>query len=372
MNIVYKIQTVISSIGAIGFFIMPLIFALIRFLMFLSGHIIERRKKFWFIIEFFCMIIYPGIYLLFSFDGRSNDCCMSDPPALSPDHRFSILVLIVLADIAYYSSRYRRELFPPIAEVAVNCLLMIGIVINILYMIQGQSNIEYLYEYFVVVILYLIMALSENHKRYTERFAEQSPQASGTFMRALHRLLMANAFIKYPLLLIFCLPLLAVIAMLLLLFGQKPDSMVQAFTDTYHHTFSIHDCTHVQCPSGHYLCTIAACGHETVVQPLRPGIRHGRVIKVNRQLLVANAFEELIAVHLPALHRPLRTTYDRVGDRLYAWQTLLDNKWMSDVVYYLMKPLEWLFILTLYIFDRKPENRIACQYISQEHRTMLK
>ena len=34
-----------------------------------------------------------------------------------------------------------------------------------------------------------------------------------------------------------------------------------------------------------------------------------------------------------------------------------------DVIYYLMKPLEWIFLLVLYLVDRKPENRIALQYI---------
>ena len=34
-----------------------------------------------------------------------------------------------------------------------------------------------------------------------------------------------------------------------------------------------------------------------------------------------------------------------------------------DIIYYLMKPLEWLFLLVLYLVDRKPENRIALQYI---------
>ena len=27
-----------------------------------------------------------------------------------------------------------------------------------------------------------------------------------------------------------------------------------------------------------------------------------------------------------------------------------------------MKPLEWIFLIFLYLFDQKPENRIAIQY----------
>ncbi|MGT2717203.1 DUF6688 family protein [Streptococcus oricebi] len=32
--------------------------------------------------------------------------------------------------------------------------------------------------------------------------------------------------------------------------------------------------------------------------------------------------------------------------------------------YLMMKPLEWFFLLVLYLIDIKPENRIALQYIS--------
>ena len=31
-----------------------------------------------------------------------------------------------------------------------------------------------------------------------------------------------------------------------------------------------------------------------------------------------------------------------------------------------MKPLEWIFLLVLYIFDVNPENRIVTQYIGKK------
>ena len=36
-----------------------------------------------------------------------------------------------------------------------------------------------------------------------------------------------------------------------------------------------------------------------------------------------------------------------------------------------MKPLEFFFILTLYTFDTKPENRIAQQYLSWQDRERI-
>ena len=36
------------------------------------------------------------------------------------------------------------------------------------------------------------------------------------------------------------------------------------------------------------------------------------------------------------------------------------------MVYLLMKPLEWIFVFVLYLFDEKPEDRIGRQYLPKE------
>ena len=40
--------------------------------------------------------------------------------------------------------------------------------------------------------------------------------------------------------------------------------------------------------------------------------------------------------------------------------------YQADITYILMKPLEWIFLLVLYIFDVNPENRIVTQYIGKK------
>src|SRR5262249_1756943 len=127
------------------------------------------------------------------------------------------------------------------------------------------------------------------------------------------------------------------------------------------------DCNHVVC-GGHFLCTIAAKGHRGLVKPVRAGIRAGAPIKCNRQLLIANAFEEWLEQHVVWLHRPVRRLYNHVGSYLHRHYGMFYSKWVSDVVYLLMKPLEWLFLITLYVVDRHPENRIAQQYMSRADR----
>jgi hypothetical protein len=95
------------------------------------------------------------------------------------------------------------------------------------------------------------------------------------------------------------------------------------------------------------------------VKPLRPGRRRGQPIVVNRQLAIANAFEDLLHERWPRFGRFARRTYDRLGlpvSRVIRW------RWLADLVYLAMKPAEWLFLLALMIFDRDREARIDRMY----------
>lgn len=155
-------------------------------------------------------------------------------------------------------------------------------------------------------------------------------------------------------------PLLGILVAVLTLFGQKPDSIIQAWTQTSDWTLSLQKAPPNVLYDEHYLCTVAAGGHPKLVKPLRMGERHGHRIVVNRQLLVANAFEDLLSERLPGVHRQLRRFYDTCG---YPVARHIRSRWTADAVYVLMKPLEYLFIMVLYLFDTKPENRIAVQYL---------
>ena len=148
--------------------------------------------------------------------------------------------------------------------------------------------------------------------------------------------------------------------------------MIRVFTETYKHGFSELDyqCADVYCGE-HYLCSVAANGHESVVKPVRLGVRGGGTIVCNRQLLISNAFEEVIQRKAPRVHRAIRKRYDKVGDSVHKYYHLFERKAVSDVVYVLMKPAEWMFWVVLYLVDRKPENRIAVQYVEREKRREL-
>ncbi|HEU4534058.1 MAG TPA: DUF6688 family protein, partial [Polyangiaceae bacterium] len=113
-----------------------------------------------------------------------------------------------------------------------------------------------------------------------------------------------------------------------------------------------HDC--------HYLCTVAARGHAWLVRPERLGRRHGVTIVVNRQLAIANAFEDLLHERWPRFGRFARRAYDRLGLPLSRY---LRRPWLADLTYLAMKPAEWLFALALLFLDRgDPERRIDRMY----------
>jgi hypothetical protein len=160
---------------------------------------------------------------------------------------------------------------------------------------------------------------------------------------------------------ILLIPVLTIITLILLLFGQESDSMIKVWTETTTWTFSQkeHPPYLEEHEGGHYLCTVAACGHPRIVKPLRLGTRRGNTIIVNRQLMIANAYEDMLKKHFRKLHSIIRFVYDKYG---YPISKHITNKYASDVIYILMKPFEYFFLINLYLFELKPECAINKQY----------
>ena len=153
--------------------------------------------------------------------------------------------------------------------------------------------------------------------------------------------------------------IVAIMEIIAVLIGQGLDAPIKAFTDTADWTFSQQIPPPPKEYEGHYLCTVAAGGHRKVVKPIRFGRRRGAVIVVNRQLCIANAFEESIAEKFPRFHKWIRHIYDTYG---YPLSNIITTKARADVTYILMKPLEWIFLIYLYLTDSRPEIRINRQY----------
>ncbi len=328
----------------------------------------ESNSIFFIITEFWSILIFP-LYFLISFDlGKVNDCC-GDSAVFSPDHRLVIYVLIFLYMLAYIISMFRKSLFPPLLELLLNLFLIIGLVLNIIlcFHLNGDEfGVMLWLPGNIPVILLITIKLIVNHKMILAEFDENAVVPNSFTDYVSLWILRLNPFLKYPLLFILLVPVVILLSLCLLVFGQKPDSVIRAFTDTYKHGLSQLDyqCDNVNC-GGHFLCSVGANGHTSVVKPERYGERNGRKIICTRQLLISNAFEELIREKFPSVHHFIRRRYNAVGDMVHRYYNVFNIKFVSDVVYILMKPLEWFFLLILYSFDSKPENRIARQYLSK-------
>jgi hypothetical protein len=312
------------------------------------------------------LIMLAPIVVMVSDLGQKNDCC-GESAMFSPEHRLSPTVLIFVCLAAFFYSAYRKRLAPPLLEVIVNCFLM-----DILVGLQLREG-QYWYFGIIPVAGQFLLVLTENHFMALNSLSDPEKPAENYCISVCRRLVFSPAWQKIPLLMLLCLPLLILLVAVLLLFGQRPDSFVRAFTDTYKQGFSKLDyqCAGVVC-GGHFLCTIAAKGNPGVVKPLRIGVRAGRLIQCNRQLLVSNAFEELLEQRLPWLHRPVRALYNRIGKGIHRYYGAFDKTWVSNTIYVLMKPLEWIFVIILYLGDRDPETRIAQQYLHRDHRHLLR
>ena len=81
---------------------------------------------------------------------------------------------------------------------------------------------------------------------------------------------------------------------------------------------------------------------------------------MNRQLALANAFEDLLHERWPRFGKWARRVYDRVG---WPLSRSIQSRWASDLVYLAMKPAEWIFYVALLLLDRaSPERRIERMY----------
>lgn len=292
-------------------------------------------------------------------------------PLASP-YAYTILLLLLLSITGYLILYFRLKKLSPILKVLSLSAVYAGIILNVIWIIQLASNVyipepsSYVERFQPIIIFLLLFPINfiiasitlivETIQEESKELSEQ--QISDTVIFCNNIL---GKSLSLPVAaLVLLIPFLGICLILTILLGQQSDSAIKAFTETSDWYFS----TKVSPPpvpyQGHYLCSVAAGGHPKIVKPLRPGLRWGHPIIVNRQLCVANAFEDLISEKTPRFHQFIRHQYDKHG---YPLAEKIQTPLAADITYILMKPLEWLFLAVLYSFDTKPEDRIARQYL---------
>lgn len=273
---------------------------------------------------------------------------------ISSEHLLTIIIFMLLMAVGYGVLRYipLKHQTPLITVIAIG-FMYIGAVVQVLWCVQINDLLLWILPFnCIVIMLRTIRNIVWQKNQLTKERRE------GEKLKGLSKILdKASALPIWGL--VAALPVLGITVALLTLFGQEPDSIIKAWTETADWTMSQKIAPQNIYYDEHYLCTVAAGGHKKAVKPIRTGIRHGHKVIVNRQLCIANAFEQLLEEKTPRVHRAVRGFYDKYG---YPIAKHIHSAYIADIIYFLMKPLEWFFLAVLYLFDTEPENRIAVQY----------
>ncbi len=359
-----------------GIMIFPLVLTAAEILLLVKGRRnqeIYQKGRIFDIAGIVLGALYSVVYLSFfaevSFDSDWQEQLVNRQ-IHTPVYTQAWLTVIVVALVAvagYLIVNFiPLKVMPPLMLVSGMAAMYLGAVESVVWGIQVFQG-ELLDHYLLLYPFYclLLTARTVSHKMWEwKQLLETDELRRQQYCGGKGVLQRCNSFLakseRWPLAaLLLMWPLLGILIALLLLFGQKPDSVIKAFTETSDWSLSQRVAPQNLSYDEHYLCTVAAGGHENIVKPTRLGVRHGHQVIVNRQLCIANAFEQVLEERTPRFHRAVRRFYDTYG---FPVARLIRSKTAADVVYFIMKPLEWIFLAVLYLTDANPENRIAIQY----------
>lgn len=329
------------------------------------------------VIEVMTLLVLPVWGLGYNHFLGNPECtvgaCSSSSEVFRPLAEPEVLGLVVLhalTVVAYAVSRRRPGALRPRSEALVHATLLAGVLVHI---VIGVHIAPWTAKAFVLPPLLLpcfapvsttILYAAELRGRLRRRGREAAalPEPPPAYRHAppepfmpplrMHPAGLLRAIALAPV-------LLGLYAVIQALWLGRASGALQVFTRTCDQVLSLRQVVIVpeEC---HYLCTVAARGHAWLVRPERLGRRGGIPIVVNRQLAIANAFEDLLHERWPRFGRLARRIYDRVGLPVSRY---IRRPWMADLTYLAMKPAEWLFATTLLLLDRgDPEERIGRMY----------
>ncbi len=282
----------------------------------------------------------------------------------------TIITLAIIGIVSYIIVRIKKLDLPPLIIVLSMSGMVIGIILSMIWIYQISKNLQdFLNVYYLLFPINYIICVIRICKEIIYKFdnlQKEKKEYNNKILNLCSKTL--NNSSTWPgLAILLAIPMLIIIVSILILCGQRPDEIIRAFTETSDWKLS----TKISPPpieyDAHYLCTVSLRGHKELVKPIRYGIRKNNRIVVNRQLCVANAFEDYIQEKLPRTHHFIRYIYDKYG---YPISKHINTVRAADITYILMKPLEYFFVVFLYLFDKKPENRIAVQYLPNKKEIM--
>jgi hypothetical protein len=319
------------------------------------------------------LVVLPVLGLCI--DGLVDTCdqsCSDSYRPLAMPEVFGLLPLQALAAVSFFLSVRRPQDRGPRFEAGIASGLLAGIVLHLALATQFFPKVGLAFALIPLPILtpYLTVPLllhqlvhrlrARGHEALV-REVELAHQTDTAYRGSASIESVGDRPVSRPLLLrgfAGSLLVLGVHAILQDILFQSQTGVVDVFLKTCDYPFS--QLQKVVPQDCHYLCTIAARGSPRLVKPLRWGTRRGHPIIVNRQLAVANAFEDLLHERWPRFGRVARRTYDALA---FPISGALARRGVSDALYLLMKPAEVLFALCLLFFDPgDPEARVDRMY----------
>lgn len=350
------------------FFVYPLVLTGIEFFLLLRRPLSGRRtpERVFDAITLALGPCYSILYLAVShgvvFHSQWDTVLVNSEthPPMNSDFMLTVFVLALVGLAGYLALNYLPlEKLPPLIIVMSIAGMYLACGVGIIWSVQVFQDISDGWLLLLPLNVLFITARTIRAKMAEwNALPRETPEYASPLLTLAHKALCKSQF--WPLLaLLLMWPLLGGLIGVLSLFGQAPSAAIKAWTETSDWNLSQRVAPQNIYQDEHYLCTVAAGGHKRVVKPQRLGVRHGHQVIVNRQLCVANAFEQVLEERTPRFHRAVRHFYDTYG---FPIAKLIHSPYLADIIYFLMKPLEWLFLIVLYTVDIHPEDRIAVQY----------
>lgn len=359
-----------------GFMIFPLVLTGAEILLFVKGRKnpeLHRKGRIFDIVGAMLGVFYSLIYLsllnevMFESDWQEQLVNGQTHTPIYTGAQLTVFAVALAAVIGYFAVNYiPLKKMPPLLLVLGLAAMYLGTIESVVWGIHVTREMPF--DLFLLLPAFnylLITARTVSSKMWEWRqMAEEDDSRMARYQEGKGILSACNRLLskaeRWPLAaFVLMWPLLGILIGFLVLFGQRPDAVIKAFTETSDWNLSQRVAPQNIYYDEHYLCTVAAGGHKRIVKPKRLGVRHGHQVIVNRQLCVANAFEQVLEERTPGFHRAVRHLYDTYG---FPVARLIHSKYTADLIYFLMKPLEWIFLIVLYLVDTDPESRIAIQY----------
>lgn len=358
------------------FVIGPFVITLVQIFAFAGVRVYEREPMRWAVIDFMTVgigILFSVLYLsfiksvIFSADWDEVLANSERHTPISASAVLTVGAIALIAAAGYVIVNFIPfDKMPPLLMAASMAAMYLGTGESIVWGIQISGQITDGLD-FMLLLLPLNCILITARTVMSRIFAWNQWSKTQSHLRKIGQISLLNGLNRilghawvWPIAaFILMWPLLGILMMLLMLAGQAPDAPVKAWIETGGWKLSQKIPPQNIYYDEHYLCTVAAGGHPALVHPLRLGVRHGHKVTVNRQLCIANAFEQILEEKTPKFHRIVREFYDQYG---FPLARIIRSRWIADLIYIVMKPLEWVFLIVLYLTDVRPENRIVLQY----------